>query len=229
MAKTNKTASIDKKYNARFAATLRAFMESYPETGKKTTTENHPDTGDKTTTENYLETEEKTKTENQPETGKKTTQKELAKYLNVRPQTVSYYCTGESLPNCEQLLMIADFFGVTCDFLMTGRRTENKPVRELLGLSEITVQNLKAVKDGYFEDTPYMLAALDCLLGDKDFYITIEEAVEYLKLKETEPQKMGNYYVWNAAQCMTYFLLRFFQNNLINIYNQKKGYNSWQR
>ena len=43
-----------------------------------------------------------------PDTGEKTTQKALADYLGVRPQTVSYYCTGESLPNCEQLLRIAE-------------------------------------------------------------------------------------------------------------------------
>ena len=55
--------------------------------------------------------------EKHPDTGKKTTQKELAQFLGVRPQTVSYYCTGESLPNCEQLLKMAQFFDVTCDFL----------------------------------------------------------------------------------------------------------------
>ena len=82
-----------------------------------------------------------------PNTGAKTTQKALADHLGVRPQTVAYYCNGQSLPNCEQLLEIAQFFGVTTDFLMTGRRTENKPVRDMLGLSENTVQNMKLVKD----------------------------------------------------------------------------------
>ena len=35
-----------------------------------------------------------------PKTNVPVTQKELAGYLGVRPQTVSLYCTGESLPNC---------------------------------------------------------------------------------------------------------------------------------
>ena len=80
-----------------------------------------------------------------PKTHTPVTQKELAAYLGVRPQTVSLYCTGESLPNCEQLLRIADFFGVTADYMMTGRKPENRPVREMLGLSETTVQNLRLV------------------------------------------------------------------------------------
>ena len=68
-----------------------------------------------------------------PKTGVAVTQKELAAHLGVRPQTVSLYCTGESLPNCEQLLKIAEYFGVTADYMITGRMPENKPVRDMLG------------------------------------------------------------------------------------------------
>jgi transcriptional regulator with XRE-family HTH domain len=158
-----------------------------------------------------------------PDTGEKTTQKALADYLGVRPQTVSYYCTGESLPNCEQLLRIADFFGVTCDFLMTGRRIENKPVRELLGLSENTVQSMKLVKEGYFEDSPYMLAALDTLLGNKDFYLSMEQAANWYGKKEQAPDDMKEFCEWKAAQYMQGFLLEFFSLNLKAIYEQMRG------
>lgn len=158
-----------------------------------------------------------------PITHERTTQKALSDYLNVRPQTVSYYCTGESLPNCEQLLKIANFFGVTADFLMTGRRVENKPVRDLLGLSENTIQNMQLVKDNYFEDSPYMMAALDSLLGDKDFYIALENAVNNYQLKETAPPEMSDYYKWKAAQFMESFLLEFFAQDLQSIYKKKRG------
>ena len=115
-----KTINMD-KYNARFATTLREFMQESPKTGGKVT------------------------------------QKELADYLEVRPQTVSLYCTGESLPDCETVMKIADFFEVTADYMITGRKPENKPVRDMLGLSENAVQCLRLVNDGYFEDSPYML------------------------------------------------------------------------
>lgn len=187
MARTKETTSPD-KHNARFATTLRAFMEENPNTHERTT------------------------------------QKALADYLEVRPQTVSYYCTGESLPNCEQLLKIADYFDVTTDFLMTGRRVENKPVRDLLGLSEGAVQCIKLVKEGYFEDSPYMLAALDTMLGDKDFYLALERAAEYNYRKETEPSEMAEYYDWKSTQYMEGYLLNFFALNLQSIYEQMRGY-----
>lgn len=186
MAKAKETTPPD-KYNARFATTLRAFMDENPITHERTT------------------------------------QKALADSLGVKPQTVSYYCTGESLPNCEQVLKIADYFGVTADFLLTGRRVENKPVRDLLGLSENTVQNMKLVKEGYFEDSPSLLAALDNLLGDKDFYLAMEKAVEYDRLKEVAPPEMTEYYEWKSAQYMEGYLLDFFRRNLQSIYKQMRG------
>jgi transcriptional regulator with XRE-family HTH domain len=183
-----KTSNVSLEiYNARFATTLRAFMNEHPDTGERTT------------------------------------QKTLADYLDVRPQTVSYYCTGESLPNCEQLMKIADFFGVTADFLMTGRRTENKPVREMLGLSERTVQNMKLVKEGYFEDSPYMLDELDCLLGDKVLYISVEKALEWYERKRGAPDDMQEYCEWKAAQFMQSFLLEFFSRDLRAMHEKMRG------
>jgi len=158
-----------------------------------------------------------------PETGEKTTQKALSEYLGVRPQTVSLYCTGESLPNCEQLLRIAEYFDVTADFLMTGKRTENAPVRDMLGLSENTVQNLKLVKDGYFEDTPGMLAILDCLLGNKDFYLAIEKAASWLEEKDgSTSDGFKEYTEWKAAKAIEDFMLDFFKNDLAAIYAQNR-------
>lgn len=55
-----------------------------------------------------------------PLTGKKTTQKELAKYVGIRPQTVSQYIYGETAPTAKHCLAIADFFGVSADYLLVG-------------------------------------------------------------------------------------------------------------
>ena len=91
-----------------------------------------------------------------------TTQKELADAVGVRPQTLSLYTTGETQPNVDKLLKIAEYFNVTTDFLITGTILEDIPVREMLGLSERTVENMKLIKDGYFEDAPYMLSVIVC-------------------------------------------------------------------
>lgn len=157
-----------------------------------------------------------------PKTGVAVTQKELASHLGVRPQTVSLYCTGESLPNCEQLLKIAEYFGVTADYMITGRMPENKPVRDMLGLSETTVQNLRLVNDGYFEDCPYMLPMLDGLLSEKDFYSAMERAADLQQAGvEAEPQ-LKEFYEWKAAQALTDFFLHFLSHDIKAIYEYRK-------
>lgn len=157
-----------------------------------------------------------------PKTNVPVTQKELAGYLGVRPQTVSLYCTGESLPNCEQLLRIADFFGVTADYMITGRKPENKPVREMLGLSETAVQNMRLVNDGYFEDSPYMLPLLDCLLSDKDFYTTLECAAYWQQNGAESEDDMREFYAWKAMQALNDYFMNFLSKDLKAIYTERK-------
>jgi transcriptional regulator with XRE-family HTH domain len=157
-----------------------------------------------------------------PKTSVPVTQKELAGYLGVRPQTVSLYCTGESLPNCEQLLHIADFFGVTADYMMTGRKPENKPVREMLGLSETAVQNMRLVNDGYFEDSPYMLPLLDCLLSDKGFYTTLERAAYWQQNGAEDEEELREFYAWKATQVLNDYFMDFLSKDLKAIYTERK-------
>lgn len=55
-----------------------------------------------------------------PATGMRTTQKELASAVGIRPQTISLYLAGETQPSAEKCLAIADYFGVSADYLLTG-------------------------------------------------------------------------------------------------------------
>ena len=149
-----------------------------------------------------------------------TTQKELADAVGVRPQTLSLYTTGETQPNVDKLLKIAEYFNVTTDFLITGTILEDIPVREMLGFSERTVENLKLVKNGYFEDSPYMLPLLDCLLGDKDFYTAIERAGYWQQNGAQEDIDRREYSTWKATQALETFLLDFLSRDLQAMYNE---------
>lgn len=60
-----------------------------------------------------------------PQTGEKTTQKELAQYLGIRPQSLSLYLCGKSLPSAKNCLCLADFFGVSADYLLVGYEDGN--------------------------------------------------------------------------------------------------------
>ncbi len=142
-----------------------------------------------------------------------TTQKELAKHVGIRPQTLAQYCTGETQPNGDKLLKIAEYYKVTVDYLLTGTVIENIPVYEMLGLSQNTVENMRLIKDGYFEDSPYMLPMLDCLLGDKDFYMALERSAYWLQNADEDMEEKRDYYEFKAMQAMQDYLLDFVGRN----------------
>lgn len=142
-----------------------------------------------------------------------TTQKQLAEFVKIRPQTLAQYCSGETQPNGDKLLKIAEYYGVTVDYLLTGTVIENIPVYEMLGFSPNTVANLKLVKDGYFEDTPAMLSMLDSLLAEKDFYKALEMAAYWTEEKQGATEEYAEYCEWKAAKAMQDFLLDFFRRS----------------
>ena len=147
-----------------------------------------------------------------------TTQKELAAFVGIRPQSLAQYCSGETQPNGDKLLKIAEYYGVTVDYLLTGTIIENIPVYEFLGLSENTVQNIKLVRDGYFEDTPGMLAMLDCLLSDKDFYGALQQAAQWSDKKQGAVTECQEYCEWKAAKYLQDYFLEFFQRDFTSAY-----------
>lgn len=55
-----------------------------------------------------------------PHTGKKTTQKELAQSIGIRQQTVAQYLAGKTVPTAKNCLAIANYFGVSVDYLLIG-------------------------------------------------------------------------------------------------------------
>ena len=59
------------------------------------------------------------------------TQKELCAKLNLSRTNYSYFETGRRVPDIDTLLLIADFYGVSLDELVTGvRSTTNESVKD---------------------------------------------------------------------------------------------------
>lgn len=61
---------------------------------------------------------------------KELSQRELASILNMSPSTIAMYETGQREPDAETLKKIADFFGVTIDYLL-GRTDTPSPVDKI--------------------------------------------------------------------------------------------------
>ena len=81
-------------------------------------------------------------------TGKKVTQQELGEYIGVKRQAVSEYRNGSSVPNADKLRGIAEFFGVSADYLLdlTDDDTPNPDLRAIyedVGLSSGSIEKIK--------------------------------------------------------------------------------------
>ena len=100
---------------------------------------------------------------------------ELGRKIGVSKETISQYCKGNVEPKSGILIKLADYFGVSCDYLLTGvehndrKRQGQIPAyifinlyndaRELLSKihtrAELIEENLKQMKE--FENELYML------------------------------------------------------------------------
>lgn len=79
-------------------------------------------------------------------------QKDLAEYLDITPNTVSYFCSGKRTPNTEQLIKMSEYFGISADYLLgiSDTMTVSKDIRTICavtGLTEQAVINILSTND----------------------------------------------------------------------------------
>ena len=123
-------------------------------------------------------------------------QKELAAYLSIPDNTISYFAKGTRVPNTEQIIKIAGYFNVSTDYLLgkTDVRTtdtELKNVAEYMGLSEDVIEKFarrnKWRKSFYEEqghtDILYLYDVfMDRFFGE-DMFSIVEDAIIHAFLK----------------------------------------------
>lgn len=89
----------------------------------------------------------------------KWTQKELAAKIDVRfPQLNKYEC-GLHAPPVEKLVKIAEVFDTTVDFLLTGNRSEQRPLHNLRLL-----ERFRALEEFNAEDQDAVIKLIDAMI-----------------------------------------------------------------
>lgn len=108
-----------------------------------------------------------------------TTIQAVANQIGITRQAVSQYCNGETQPNGETLLKIADCFGVSCDYLLRGVSAENINIKKELGLSDKAIEILKViVRMDSLESTQ----EISCSKLISDIIESLESKKAYLEL-----------------------------------------------
>lgn len=80
-------------------------------------------------------------TELRENSGKK--RQEVADDICISRASLEYYEKGKRKPDIEVLLKLADYYGVTCDYLLKGVKTENIKIHEATGLSDKAIEVLQ--------------------------------------------------------------------------------------
>lgn len=115
-------------------------------------------------------------------TKKKMTQTELGKALHVSKNTIEKWENGRNAVKDYAIVELADFFGISCDELLTDTQPKNSTLTRELGLSDQTITELCSIQhmSKLHEDQPEQqsyyqnkLKVLDLLINDQSLLDTI--------------------------------------------------------
>jgi len=90
---------------------------------------------------------------------KKWTQKELSTKIDVRSPQLNKYECGLHAPPIEKLIILAEIFDTTVDYLLTGDRADERPLHNVRLL-----ERFKAMENFEIEDQEAVLKLIDALI-----------------------------------------------------------------
>ena len=70
-------------------------------------------------------------------------QGDLAKALFVKREVVAYWEEGRRDLKTDYTIKLADYFGVTCDYLLRGIQSENVDIARATGLNDKSIEHIK--------------------------------------------------------------------------------------
>lgn len=122
------------------------------------------------------------------------TQEKLSKKVGISRPNIAKYLSARSLPGAYKLNRIANFFGVSCDYLIgreDGTNHDDDYIMEQTGLSEAAITQLKKYKLGESssDDEKMILCGINRLLESKeatDFLLTFSRYIGHPNLKKGE-------------------------------------------
>jgi transcriptional regulator with XRE-family HTH domain len=87
------------------------------------------------------------------------TQKELAEKLGIRFGQLNKYESGLHTPPVDKLVQLAEIFDTTIDFLLTGDRSEQRPLHNTR-----LVERLQALEEFQADDQETVIKLIDAMI-----------------------------------------------------------------
>ena len=114
---------------------------------------------------------------------------DLGKEIGVSRQAINDYTLGNSVPDANNLLKLAKYFGVTSDYLLgldEAKTHEQSDAAKILALSGKTIQHLCHLREEYSELCAggEMAKALDALLTVHELPDFLSELVNFVEARK---------------------------------------------
>ena len=124
-------------------------------------------------------------------------QGELAKAMYVKREVVTHWEVGDRDLKTEYTIKLADYFGVTCDYLLRGVYSENVDISRATGLNNKSIEHLKMVSQLAVEGKhPDLLTALNDFIGSVHFMYFISNYMKYRSKTEELAQRLDVFKDW---------------------------------
>lgn len=105
------------------------------------------------------------------------TQTELARKTNLTRQAIAKYCSGKCLPTAQPLYQLANYFNVSCDYLLGREEGTSHALETIIKSIGLTEQSLRVLMNyNSYKDMKYEIAAVNTLLThseSSDFLIAL--------------------------------------------------------
>ena len=130
---------------------------------------------------------------------RKLTQAELAKELSkmlgfiIKRETVNQWENNARDLKTDYTVILANFFGVTCDEILRGVKAENVDIQEKTGLSDTAITEIIKLK----ESKKSFLDELNILLGREDFTNVVLGGIHWLKVDAVNKRIFVKEYINN--------------------------------
>lgn len=140
---------------------------------------------------------------------------DVAKALGVTRQSLAQYRDGNNIPDVVLLSRMADYFGVSTDYLLgrTSNKTTDanlKAVCDYTGLSDKAVENLRKMQDVHKNPFIYPFLTAQFLL--ENAYTEGENSVEN---RDSLIYKLSEYYRYNVPNSP--YILHVFQSGSVRL------------
>lgn len=118
--------------------------------------------------------------------------KTMAKEIGIASGSLSKYQNGEAEAGCNATRKIAEYFGVSSDYLLglsDCKNGDNTSVCERTGLNEAAIQKLEQMNSLKIDDSPYIMGfnsgrALSNLINHDMVYLLIREITHLKSIRD---------------------------------------------